>query len=144
MSETAALWALFTSAFLSATVIPFPSEGALIAFVHTFPESVKLGVFVATLGNTLGGLTTYFLGRFSGRYLPKEGYFAPQVLRAFERFGPFSLVLSWLPFLGDVLCGVAGWLKLSWWQCLAWMAFGKCTRYALVAGIFPKLVSAAF
>jgi membrane protein YqaA with SNARE-associated domain len=135
MTELAALWALFGTAFLSATVLPLPSEGALIAFERAFPHQISLAVAVATLGNTLGGLTTYILGRFSGRLIQKKDQFAPQVLVALQRFGPASLLLSWLPIVGDVLCGVAGWLKLSWWQCAIWMALGKGLRYALISAL---------
>jgi membrane protein YqaA with SNARE-associated domain len=139
MTELTALWALFGTAFISATILPLPSEGALIAFERAFPHQIVVAVAVATLGNTLGGLSTYFLGRFSGRFIHKKDQFAPQVLAALERFGPASLMLSWLPIVGDVLCGVAGWLKLSWWQCAMWMALGKGLRYLVVAGLFTKL-----
>jgi membrane protein YqaA with SNARE-associated domain len=133
MTEIGALWALFITAFASATILPLPSEGALIAFERAFPHQIPLAVLVATLGNTLGGLTTYLIGRFSGQFIQKKGQFAPQVLDALQRFGPASLLLSWLPIVGDVLCGVAGWLKLSWWQCAVWMALGKGVRYALIS-----------
>jgi membrane protein YqaA with SNARE-associated domain len=139
MTEFAALWALFGTAFVSATILPLPSEGALIAFERAFPHQIGVAVAVATLGNTLGGLSTYFLGRFSGRFIQKKGQFAPQVLAALQRFGPASLLLSWLPLVGDVLCGVAGWLRLSWWQCAMWMALGKGLRYFVVAGLFATL-----
>jgi membrane protein YqaA with SNARE-associated domain len=133
MTEIGALWALFITAFASATILPLPSEGALIAFERAFPHQIPLAVLVATLGNTLGGLTTYLIGRFSGQFIQKKGQFAPQVLDALQRFGPASLLLSWLPIVGDVLCGVAGWLKLSWWRCAVWMALGKGVRYALIS-----------
>jgi membrane protein YqaA with SNARE-associated domain len=133
MTEIGALWALFITAFASATILPLPSEGALIAFERAFPHQIPLAVLVATLGNTLGGLTTYLIGRFSGQFIQKKGQFAPQVLDALQRFGPASLLLSWLPIMGDILCGVAGWLKLSWWQCAVWMALGKGVRYALIS-----------
>jgi membrane protein YqaA with SNARE-associated domain len=139
MTEPTALFALFGTAFLSATILPFPSEGALMAFERAFPNDIVMAVIVATVGNTLGGLSTYLLGRFSRSFLDKKGKSAPQVLEALKRHGPISLLLSWLPFVGDVLCGLAGWMKLSWWQCLLWMAVGKAARYAVVAGVFAKL-----
>jgi membrane protein YqaA with SNARE-associated domain len=133
MTELAALWALFGTAFVSATILPLPSEGALIAFERAFPHQIVVAVAVATLGNTLGGLSTYLLGRFSARFIQKKGQIAPQVLTALQRFGPASLILSWLPIVGDVLCGISGWMKLSWWQCAFWMALGKGLRYALIS-----------
>ncbi len=136
MTEFSALWALFGTAFLSATVLPFPSEGALIAFGHAFPHNTVAAVIVATVGNTLGGMSTYLLGRFSRDYLEKKGKLAPQALEKLKRYGAVMLLLSWVPLIGDALCGVAGYLRLAWWQCLLWMAIGKGARYALVAGAF--------
>lgn len=53
-----------------------------------------------------------------------------------QRFGPKACVLSWLPLVGDPLCAVAGWLKLPFWPCVAWMALGKFLRYlVLTAGL---------
>jgi membrane protein YqaA with SNARE-associated domain len=141
MTEPTALVALFGTAFLSATIFPFPSEGALIAFERAYPDEIVKAVIVATVGNTLGGLSTYLLGRFSRSFFEKNGKTAPQVLAALQRHGPIALILSWLPFVGDVLCGLAGWMKLSWWQCLLWMAVGKAARYAVVAGLFAKLTA---
>jgi membrane protein YqaA with SNARE-associated domain len=145
MTEPTALVALFGTAFLSATILPLPSEGALIAFERAFPNNMVMAVMVATAGNTLGGLSTYLLGRFSRSFLDKKGNTAPQVSlyanAALKRYGPISLLLSWLPLVGDVMCGLAGWMKLSWWQCLLWMAAGKAARYAVVAGVFAKLTA---
>jgi membrane protein YqaA with SNARE-associated domain len=141
MTELTALWALFGTAFLSATVLPVPSEGALIAFERAFPRDVGMALVVATVGNTLGGLTTYLLGRFSRSFLEKNGKSAPQVLQALQRHGPLTLLFSWLPLVGDVLCGLAGWMRLSWWQCVLWMALGKAARYAAVVGLFTKLTA---
>jgi membrane protein YqaA with SNARE-associated domain len=139
MTEPTALWALFSTAFLSATVLPIPSEGALIAFERAFPNDIVAAVMVATIGNTLGGITTYLLGRYSRNFLEKSGKYAPQALENIKRYGAIILLLSWVPLIGDLLCGVAGWLRLSWWQCAIWMAIGKGARYALVAGVFAQL-----
>ena len=51
-----------------------------------------------------------------------------------RRFGPKALLLSWLPVVGDPLCAVAGWLRLSFWPCVAWMAVGKLLRYITMTG----------
>ena len=53
-----------------------------------------------------------------------------------HRMGPPALLLSWLPVVGDPLCAVAGWLRLSFWPCVAYMAIGKFLRYvAMTAGL---------
>ena len=139
VGESSALFALFCTAFLSATVFPFPSEGALITFYYAYPNREAISVFVATLGNTLGGMTTYGLGRISRRYSPKQVQFSTQVFNSLHRFGPRALLLSWLPVVGDALSGIAGWLEFSWWRCLLWMALGKGLRYLVVIVVYSKL-----
>jgi membrane protein YqaA with SNARE-associated domain len=135
VSELQALWALFTSAFLAATVLPLPSEGALIAFERLYPGNSMLAVTVAAVGNTLGGMTSYCMGRFSARYLPKTGVFAPQVLNSIQRYGAASLILSWMPIVGDALCGFAGWAKLPVRKCVFWMFVGKAARYVFISAL---------
>lgn len=120
---------LFGSAFVSATILPGNSEAALLALLHFKPEIVVWAVLVATLGNVLGGLTTVWLGR----RLPE----APEgrAVALARRFGPFSLVMSWLPVVGDALCGVAGWLRWPWLPVIVWITAGKAVRYAVLAGL---------
>ena len=118
---------LFSSAFLSATLLPGNSEAALLAYLHFNPQGVVAALLVVTAGNTLGGMLTVWMGR----RLPA----APEgkmVLWA-ERIGPVSLLLTWLPVAGDVLCGVAGWLRGPWRGVLLWMLLGKAARYLVLA-----------
>ena len=127
-SEEASLGAVFMASFLSATVLPANSEIVLVAFVRAFPERISAGLLVATFGNTLGGMTTYALGRLlPGRHMP-----SPQALARMRRFGPALLLLSWVPFVGDAFCLAAGWLRLSPWASALAMAVGKLARYAVV------------
>lgn len=122
------LWlgGLFTSAFLSATVLPGNSEAALVAALHFKPSLGLLAVAVASVGNILGGLLTVWLGR----KLPP----APQKpwLDRLQRLGPISLLLSWVPVVGDALCGVAGWLRWSWLPVMVYLAIGKILRYLVI------------
>ncbi len=120
---------LFGSAFVSATILPGNSEAALLTLLHFKPQAAVAAVAVATLGNVLGGLTTVWLGR----RLPAttEG----RAVRLARRFGPASLLLSWLPLVGDALCGVAGWLRWPWLPVILWITLGKAARYALLAGL---------
>ena len=55
----------------------------------------------------------------------------PRARAWLQRFGPKACLLSWLPGIGDPLCAVAGWLRLPFWPCLAWMAAGKLARYVI-------------
>lgn len=128
----ASLWAMFVVGFLAATVLPLGSEPLFVALVKLHPEQVAATIGVATLGNTLGGVTTYGLGRFaSGRV----GAAALQSRSAgwLRRFGAPVLLLGWAPVGGDLLCLLAGWMRISWWQATLWMALGKLARYWLLA-----------
>lgn len=120
------LGALLTTSFLAATLLPLPSEAALFAYLQLHPEHASLAVATATLGNTAGGMTSYAIGRFLP---PKE----LKQLEAVKRYGAPSLLLAWLPLLGDALCVAAGWLRLSWLAALAFMAAGRLARYIVVA-----------
>jgi membrane protein YqaA with SNARE-associated domain len=123
--------ALLGATFLSATVFPFPSELVVLGLAARHPDVPLLIVAIATLGNTLGGLTTYAIGRLFPKR-PDEGSRVEQWVR---RFGALALLLAWLPIIGDAFCGVAGWLRLPPWRCLIWMAIGKGARYAVLVGL---------
>ena len=127
-SGATGLTTLFVSAFVSATVLPGNSEIVLLAVLKSLPEHAATAIFVATLGNTLGGFTTYGLGRLFPRRLPES-----RALAWVERHGAAVLLLSWLPIVGDALCAAAGWLRVSWPASLAALALGKLARYLAVA-----------
>ena len=124
----ATLWALFVSAFVSSTILPGNSEIVLAAVLKAGSATPAVAVALATLGNTLGGLTTYGIGRLLPSRLP-EGAAIARV----RRFGAAALLLSWLPFIGDALCAAAGWLRVNWVACVLAMAAGKAARYVVVA-----------
>lgn len=124
---------LFGAAFVSATILPGNSEAALLALLHFQPQAVWPALFVATLGNVLGGLTTVWLGRRLPR--PPEG----RAGRLAQRFGPPCLLLSWFPLVGDALCGVAGWLRWSWGAVLVWVTLGKAARYVVLVYLAEKM-----
>lgn len=125
----ASLWALFASAFVSSTILPGNSEIVLVA-VLTANHGIDpaTAVTVATVGNTLGGLTTYALGRLIPSRAP-EG----RAISLVRRYGAAALLLSWVPLVGDALCGAAGWLRLNVVGCALAMAMGKAVRYAVLA-----------
>lgn len=126
MGETASLWALFTSSFLAATLLPGGSEAVLYAVVRFHPQSVWVALAVATAGNTLGGMTSYLLGRLIPQTRPLRG------LDALRRHGTPALLLSWVPILGDPLCVAAGWLRLNAALSALFMAIGKLARYCVI------------
>lgn len=125
----ASLAALFAAAFVSATVLPANSEIVLVAVLRAHPERMALAIAVATLGNTLGGLTTYGLGRL----VPRRALPDARALAWVRRYGAAALLLSWLPLVGDALCAAAGWLRVPAWAATLAMAAGKLARYVVVA-----------
>jgi membrane protein YqaA with SNARE-associated domain len=122
---------LFVIALVSATLIPVGSEPAVFGLVKLDPALFWPAVLVATAGNTVGGAISYWMGYGVEvavervRHKPVEH----RVLGWLQRFGAKACLLSWLPIVGDPLCAVAGWLKLPFWPCLAYMAIGKFARY---------------
>lgn len=123
----AALGALALAAFLAATVLPGGSEAVFAGVLALRPELGLPALAVATVANTAGGMTTYLLGRL----LPRKE--VPPRLALVQRYGSASLLLSWVPLVGDALCAAAGVLRLHWFACLGWMALGKGLRYAAIA-----------
>jgi membrane protein YqaA with SNARE-associated domain len=129
LSPASSLGSLFIASFLAATIVPLSSEVALFAVLRMHADLFWPAVGVATLGNTLGGMTTYLIGRYFGTKKPLT-----QVERM-RRFGAPVLVLAWLPVIGDGLVLAAGWLKVSWWQAALWQAAGRLARYWVVAQV---------
>jgi membrane protein YqaA with SNARE-associated domain len=122
---------VFIVAFISATLLPLGSEPAVFGLVKLNPDMFWPAVLVATAGNTLGGAVTWWMGYGAERayeklvHKPHETW----LLMWLKRFGPKTCLLAWLPFLGDPLCAVAGWLRLPFWPCVVYMAIGKFGRY---------------
>ena len=128
-SAETGLAALFAAAFVSATVLPANSELVLAAVVHAFPERLVAAILVATLGNTLGGLTTYGIGRL----IPQRADPSSRALAWVRKHGAAALLLSWVPIAGDALCAAAGWARVPFLPALLAMAAGKLARYVVVA-----------
>ncbi len=158
-----ALAGLFALAMASATLLPLGSEAAVLALAHTHSDWQLAVWLTATLGNTLGGVITYAMGRGAHRLVRQRVWrangrrghalhagdvaTAPHVSqtradrvaalsrRWLQRHGPLACLLSWLPVVGDPLCAAAGWLRLPFWACALCMALGKAARYALLIAL---------
>jgi membrane protein YqaA with SNARE-associated domain len=127
---TLGLWGLFASSFLSATLLPGNSELVFVALLHHAPELEGTALAVATLGNTLGGMSSYFVGRLLPK--PHEG----RAVAWLARYGPATLLLSWVPVIGDGLCVASGWLRQNVAAATMFIAAGKFARYwALAEGL---------
>ncbi|MBA3033874.1 MAG: DedA family protein [Gammaproteobacteria bacterium] len=133
----AGLLGLFLASFLAATLLPGGSEVALVAFLTVHPEQSIAALLLATLGNTLGGLTTYGMGRLIPFKVGTDGTanFSGRHAAMLYRWGPAALLLSWAPLVGDALCAAAGWLRLPLLPCVLWMAAGKAARYGVLAAL---------
>ena len=133
---------LFFSALISSTLAPGGSEVLLAYLVSSNQFSILVLVVVATAGNTLGAMTTWWLGFLiatkigSGRVKRSLSEKSVQVIQS---WGAWALLFSWLPVLGDGLCLAAGWLRLGVWRCLAAIIIGKAVRYAAIAYLFTHL-----
>jgi len=126
---------LFALSFAAATILPFSSEASLYYYL-TQGLSPSLLLLVAGSGNTLGSLLNWWLGRKGAEWLlahdklSPEGYVRSE--RCFDRWGGWSLWLSWVPVIGDPLTLVAGALRYDWRKFLAIVAAAKFGRYLFV------------
>lgn len=134
---------LFTVAFLAATLLPAQSE-ILVVTAQQLGYNPWLIWLVASLGNTLGSVVNYGLGRYllhyqDRRWFPFKGKSLARGHWWFERYGKWSLLLAWAPFIGDTLTFIAGMLRLRFWQFLVIVWISKAGRYALLLGALSFL-----
>lgn len=126
------LTSVFFISLLSATLLPMGSEPAVFAVVKANGALFWPVIGVATVGNTLGGVISYWMG-----YGAKQAFARERESRWFgwlQCFGAKTMLLAWLPAIGDPLCTLAGWLKLPFWPCVFYMAVGKFLRYFTITG----------
>jgi len=137
------LGTVFLVSFISATLLPLGSEPVVYGLVRLNPELLWQVIAVATVGNTLGGAVDWWMGYGAHKVADKYGTSRHHVraLDWLKKLGPKACLLAWLPLVGDPLCAVAGWLRLPFWPCLAYMAIGKFARYVVwtlaLIGFFP-------
>ena len=129
---------VFVVSFISATLLPLGSEPAVFGLVKLNPDLFWSAIAVATAGNTLGGMVSWWMG-WGSRQVSQRWSHSAQHVRALawlEKLGPKACLLSWLPGVGDPLCAVAGWLQMPLWPCALYMAMGKFARYlTMTAGL---------
>ena len=133
--EGAGLGALFLSAFLAATLLPGGSEAVLAILAVRGEYDPWILLAVASAGNTVGGMSTWGVGRFFGWWYPASRFTQPRYhrpIRWLRQWGSPALLLSWVPVVGDSLCLVGGWLRVHWLAALLWIAIGKAARYGVI------------
>ena len=145
MSELAAYGGLFAIAFVAATILPMQSEAALAALLASgsFPAAALIAV--ASLGNVLGSVVNWFIGRGIERFrdspwFPIRPAKLDRVMNWYRRYGRWSLLLSWAPFMGDPLTVAAGVLREPLWSFVAIVTVAKVARYLVIAAITLGLI----
>jgi membrane protein YqaA with SNARE-associated domain len=129
------LLALFTSSFLASTLLPGGSEALLIWYLQQETYPLQTLWLTATLGNTLGGLSSWLIGWWLAKRFPTRGLGdqrQQQALQRISRYGSPILLLSWLPVVGDPLCLAAGWVGVRLSLAALFIGVGKGIRYAVV------------
>lgn len=140
MLQDLGLFGLFLGCLLSATVIPFSSE-ALVAGALLLDYSPWTVVLVATLGNTIGGMTCYLLGwlckwSWIEKYLKVKEETLAKTQAKIGKYGSLAALLAWLPVVGDVIAIALGLMRTRVVPTTLFMFIGKGLRYMVVAGLF--------
>lgn len=134
MNDITAYGSLFFTAFGAATFLPIQSEFLLYGLHVSGNHSTLWLLIVATLGNTLGSVANWLLGRYlvhfqDRRWFPVKPALIARASRWYERWGAWSLLLAWAPFIGDPLTLVAGILRVNLWLFVILVGLGKLVRY---------------
>ncbi|WP_433886713.1 YqaA family protein [Pseudomonas vranovensis] len=131
-------WALFLSAFGAATLLPLQSEAVLVGLLLREPEALISLLLIATAGNVLGSIVNWLLGRGIEHLRDKRWFpFKPEQLakaqQRYQRYGQWSLLLSWMPVIGDPLTLIAGIMSEPFWRFLVLVTLAKAGRYLVLA-----------
>ena len=140
MGDIAAYGGLFVVAFVAATILPMQSEAMLAGLLISDAYSTFLLLVVASVGNILGSVVNWLLGRGVERFRDRSWFPAsPKALdraeRWYRRYGRWTLLLSWMPIGGDALTVVAGVLREPFWSFLVLVAIAKIGRYLVILGV---------
>ena len=138
MIQSASHGSLFLYAFLAASILLLSSEEVLAALVASDAFVLWLLVAPASIGNTLSACMNWILERYCLQWQDRKWFaVSPPALerasRWFTRHGQYSLLLAWVPVIGDPLTVTAGLLKLRFSRFLLLVAVGKILRYVVVA-----------
>lgn len=140
MLSLSAYPALFLSAFGAATLLPLQSEAVLVALLLAGQHPLWALLLVATLGNVLGSWVNWLLGRSIEHYRERRWFpVSPARLQQakgwYARYGRWSLLLSWMPVIGDPLTLVAGVMRERLWIFIAIVTLAKASRYAVLTAL---------
>ena len=128
---------LFIASFLGATIIPFSSE-VVFSLLIINGYDIKVSLLVATIGNWLGGISSYFLGRL-GKWETLEKYFKLKKEKIYkfktkiDKWGSLLAFFCWLPIIGDPIAVSLGFFRTNYILVAIWMFIGKILRYLIWA-----------
>ncbi len=128
---------LFLLSFLAATLLPVGSEWYLVFLIHKGAD-LPVAVSIATCGNYLGACTTYFVGLWGSsliihKFLKISHKDLDRARSLYTKFGSWSLLLSWLPVIGDPLCVIGGIFRVGFLHYSLLVFSGKLARYLTIA-----------
>lgn len=131
---------LFVAAFGAATLLPLQSETVLVGLLLSEDYSLPLLLLVATAANVLGSVVNWWLGRYIEHYRERSWFPVSQAKlekaqRLYQRCGRWSLLLSWVPIIGDPLTMIAGLMREPLWRFVLIVLLAKGARYLALAGI---------
>jgi membrane protein YqaA with SNARE-associated domain len=129
-------WELLLAAFISSTLLPGGSELLLDWYVTETPANFYPLIITAIVGNVAGSMLSFFMGWLIALKYPLTLLDKPQHKRAkrwIDQYGAVTLLLAWLPVIGDPLCLIAGWLRLNPLNSFIFILVGKSVRYFVIA-----------
>ena len=139
MLEQLGLFGLFLGCMLSATVVPFASE-ALLAGALLMGYGKWVVTLVAALGNTTGGMISFLMGwlckwEWLEKYFSVEREKLERMRDRVAKYGAWAALLTWLPFVGDLIAIAMGLMRVNPWWTLLLMFIGKLARYVAATGL---------
>ena len=137
--------AVFLSAFVAATLLPAQSEAVLSFYILSAPQTVFALILVATVGNVLGSVVNWVLGIYATKFQNRKWFPATpsQIKRAekfYHKYGRYSLLLSWVPFIGDPITVIAGALREPVLSFLILVTIAKSARYIVLSLIIFEII----
>lgn len=136
---------LFFAAFGAATLLPLQSEAVLVALLLQAQHASFLLILVASLGNILGSCVNWYLGFRIEQFKNKKWFPISEVkmLKAekiYQKYGFWSLLLSWTPVIGDPITLIAGLMKEKFWRFLLMVSIAKTARYIFIYLMLMEIV----
>ncbi len=140
MIDVSVYGGLFLIALLSASILPLQSEAVLVGLLLSKNYPVGLLLLVASAGNVLGSLLNWYLGKYlqhfqQRRWFPVKPEQLDKASRWYLKYGKWSLLLSWVPIIGDPLTVIAGVLHEPFLPFLLLVTIAKVSRYLVLAGV---------